>query len=429
MKSTMSRMVLTVLATCALAACGGGGGSTPAANNTTPPPGAPTAATPTPAIASALVAIQAQLSAFQAQFATTMPLANNTVLLGMLDATFMHDGDNGATFVAQLVTVPNNIPIGFTFGAPIGVTSFDSQAAPNDASHQWFASELIIRGLRGHYITMLAIKNATTGQWLLAGNQRVTGIYAQSSARQFIYAPPPVTVPPTPVTPNSISTGMSLGLQTNQLGVPNGGVSSATVSGPGVMGATPNVLGAASLLGVPVVGVPWLQNCAPATAANPATGQIAIPAINKNCVDITKVVPGTYSFNIIGKNPATAAAFNVTYKEKVNFVHAQNLTAANFPVINAATPRAGLTSGATVTVNWTVPAAQTASDIFMFGTDATTFAQLFSLTVAASGAAGATLNNTAVLPLFPVASVVGQYSIYASSVDANGLLYTTSKDY
>lgn len=176
---------------------------------------------------------KAQLSAFQAKFATTLPFATDPVLLGMLDATFMHDGDNGATFVAQLVTVPNNIPIGFTFGAPIGVTSLDSQAAPNDASHQWFTTELIIRGLRGHYITMLAIKNAATGQWLLAGNQRVTGIYAQSSAQQFIYAPPPVTVPPTPATPNLISTGMSLSLRTNQFGVPNGEVSSATVSGPG----------------------------------------------------------------------------------------------------------------------------------------------------------------------------------------------------
>lgn len=202
------------------------------------------------------------------------------------------------------------------------------------------------------------------------------------------------------------------------------------------MGATPNVLGAALVFGIPV-GAPvgtvptmqWIGNCAPATAANPTTGQIAIPAINTNCLDITKVVPGTYSFNILGRNPVTATPFKVIYKEKVNFVYAKNLTAANFPVINAATPRAGLTSGATITVNWTVPAAQTASDIFMFGTDATTFAQLFSLNVAASGAAGATLNNTAVLPLFPVASAVGDYSVYATSVDANGLLYTTFKDY
>jgi hypothetical protein len=436
MKSKMNGMVLTVLAASLLAACGGGGGgSAPAAaggTTTTPPPGAPAAAAPTAATASALVAIQAQLTAFQARFATTLPLASDTVLLGMLDATFMDNGDNAAAYVTSNVTTPNNLPIGFTFSTAIGVNSPDAAAVPNDATHQWFASAISLGGRQSQYITMLAIKNATTGKWLLAGNQRVTGIYALSDAQQFISAPPAVTVPVTPATPNVINTGMSLGLMPNLLGVPNGGVSSATVSGPGVMGATPNVLGAVSLFGVPV-GSPagtlptslGVQNCMPAIAAIPAAGIPAMPAINTNCVDMTKVVPGTYSFNIIGTNPATAAAFNVTYNEKVNFVHAQNLTAANFPAINAATtPKAGFTSGANVTVNWTVPAAQTAANVWL-----QEFTGLFNFGIPAKGAAGATINSTATLPVFPAASVVGVYDVMVTSYDANGLYYTTQKQY
>jgi hypothetical protein len=437
MKSKMNGMVLTVLAASLLAACGGGGGgSAPAAaggTTTTPPPGAPAAAAPTAATASALVSIQVQLTAFQAKFATTLPLANDPVLLGMLDATFMNDGDNGATFVTSNVTAPTSLPIGFTFGTAIGVNSLDVAAVANDATHQWFATAISFGG-QSQYITMLAIKNAATGQWLLAGNQRMTGVNASAFAQQLISSPPPVTVPATPAIPTSIQTGMSLGLMMNgQAGSPAAdtailakGVASATVSGPGVIGATAGVLGPVTIFAsvVPVggfaAGTQWIQSC-----GLPANAPVGMIAVTTNCVDMTKVVPGTYSFNILGTDPVTAAAFNVTYNEAVKFAYPATLTAANFPVINAATtPKTGFTSGATVTVNWTVPAAQTAANVYLFE-----MMGLFNLNIPAIGAAGATINTNATLPVFPAASVVGIYDVMATSYDANGLYYTTVKQY
>ncbi|MDH2917734.1 MAG: hypothetical protein PXX73_00875 [Sideroxydans sp.] len=433
MKKNVRTISLSILAASLLVACGGGGGGGAPANNGGAGAGAgagagggagggvvvtpPVSAQPTTATAAALVAIQTQLTAFQTQFATTMPLASNATLNGLLDATFMDSGDNKAAFLAS-VTGPQGFVIGDTFGAPIGVASLDTGAAPNDATHQWFATSLA-KGNGRQYFTMLAIKNAA-GQWLIAGNQRQAAVTVTLFADQLI----------TPVgagTTTTFSSGVNLWVGVNNPG-PTGsdaallakGVTSATVTGPGVIGATAGALGAATIFTAtaPVGGMAgsqWIPNC--------GTG---VGGVTTNCVDMLKVAPGTYSFNIVGTSPGVGgAAFNYTYNEKVIGALPATLTATNFPVIApGTTPAAGYTSGATVTVNWTVPAGQIAQGVNWFGTLST--GMPVNMWVNAVGNAGQTINSSTVLPAFAPATLVsGQFSV--TSMDANGVAYSTTR--
>lgn len=438
MKSKMNGMVLTVLAASLLAACGGGGGSTPAANNTTPPPGnttpppgAPAAGTPTASTASALTAIQTQLNAFQGRFATTMPLATDPVLVAMLDATFMDDGSNAAAFLATQTTLPMNgmsmggFPIGATFSAPIGANPPDAGSVANDATHQWFATSINGGNNGGYiqsvqYVRMLAIKNGA-GQWLLAGNQRQVTVYVGSYAQQYILAPVAVGVAVTPM----FSTGINLFANTAGSMAT---VTSATVSGPGLIGATAGVAGAVNL-----AVTPFVQPC-----GIPQFSPVGTPAVTTNCMDLTKATAGTYSFNLVGATNA-GAALNATYNEPFVAVPPAAPTAANFPVINSVAPAslAALIPGAALSVNWTARAGQTPKEVSVFATSAPTVALpggalLFSLNLPVVGAAaGTTLTSSGFVPATPftVGATVGSVNVTVGATDANGLMFTTTQDY
>lgn len=410
MKNHVRVISLSILAASLLVACGGGGGGggTPAAG--TPPAGTPPMGTPppaaggTPTTVAALTAISTQLTTLQNLFATAAPGAGNATFAGLFDATFMGNGNNKA---AALINFNTGFPIGGVFSAPVGVVSLDVGAVPNDATHQWFATALT--GSSGNqYFTMLAIKNAA-GQWLIAGNQRQVGTRSALFAEQNIVS---ATV--------TFSSGLNLRLQLDNVSGAGldaallaKGVTLVTVTGPGVIGAIANTAGAATIFSsvAPLGGVAGSQQLAPCGGA-----------ITTNCVNMAAVVPGTYSYAITGT--AAGSTFAYTYNDKVTATLPATFTAANFPVINpASTPFTAYTSGAVVTINWTVPAAQTANSAEWFGvlSDRTNL----NLWVNASGGGSAVINSTTTLPAFaPLTLMSG--SISAQSMDAQGITYRTT---
>lgn len=419
MKNHVRVISLSILAASLLVACGGGGGGgTPAAG--TPPAGTPSIVTPppaaggTPTTAAALTAISTQLTTFQNLFATAAPGVGNATFAGLFDATFMHDGVTKAAFLVN-TTGAQGFPIGGVFSAPVGVVSLDAGAVPNDATHQWFATALTGSG-SNQYFTMLAIKNAA-GQWLIAGNQRQVGTRSALFAQQNIV--PAAGVAPATVT---FSSGLDLSLQLDNVGGAGldaallaKGVTLVTVTGPGVIGATANTAGAATIFNsVASGGMARSQQLAPCGGA-----------ITTNCVNKAAVVPGTYSYAITGTAPGVGGvAFTYTYNDKVTATLPATFTAANFPVINpASTQFTAYISGAVVTINWTVPAAQTANGADWFGTLST--GTNLNLWVNATGGPGAVINSTTTLPAFAPATLVsGQIS--AQSMDAQGITYRTT---
>jgi hypothetical protein len=452
-KHNLRTLAISLLVASLLAACGGG--ATPATNNTannnpnavtpvTPAPvvinpvtgapvGTPPAAAPIASTPAALTAIQAQLTIWQNKFATTRPLATDPALVALFDASFLSYGNNASSFLAIQASGIGAPPVGFIFAPVIGVNSLDVGAVPNDATHQWFATQINAGAGFGavQYFRWLAIKNAA-GQWLLAGNQRRVSVNVGSVA-YISFAAATVGIPaPAP----SIFSQMYFSLgTTNALGVSNvNGATSATVSGPGVIGATAGVLGAASLYSAGVqVSVP-LCGVLPAFAAPGAV------AATTNCIDLAKAVNGgTYSFNVIGTDPVTAAAFNVTYNDLFTAVPPAALTAANFPAINSTNPAtlAGFVPNTAVTVNWTAPVGQTPAAIRVYGNTVGNYAVvppvmpviLFSKNLTVAGGAGAAVVSTGALPATFSAGVVATVLIQAHSVDMNGLYYTTTMSY
>ena len=392
MKNNMRTMSISILAASVLLACGGGGGGggtpvvvvTPPVVVVTPPATGGTAST-----AAALSAITAQLKLFQGRFATVMPAATDATLTSLLDANFMQDGQAASTFLTNITTAGNGFSIGDTFTAPVSTTSADTGAVVNDATHQWFSTALTSGGA---YFKMLAIKNAA-GSWLLAGDQRQAGVRVRARALQQT-APPAVP---------SFAKELQLTLQANggDAALVAMGVTSATVSGAGVLGAAG----------------------APVTVFTSNAGSQTIPscgaAITVDCVDMAAVAAGTYTFVIV-KNGIT-----YTYQEAFLGGLPATLATAQFPVINpSTTAAAGYISGATVAVNWTVPAAQNAVEVYWSGmlSDGTNI----NAWVNAVGGPGAVINSTTTLPLFPGLTLTsGNFT--ACSSDANAVFYCTQR--
>jgi hypothetical protein len=358
-----------------IASCGGGGGD----NATTPNYGTG------PAAATAIPAIQAQLTIWQNKFATSTPAANDAALAAIFDPAYLNDGENKALYLAYL-TGPNRDPIGYTFSAPTGVDPVDLGAMPNDATHQWFTTK--IWGISD--ISYLAVKDAA-GQWLLSGNQRKVGVEMLPSVSQLI---------PTAASGQSaiIQPRVSLSIFNSA------GVTAATVSGPGVIGTTAGVLGSADLLFSSTA-----QECSLITTTS--------------CLDMSKVSKGNYTFTI------TDAAGTYTYIETLKAVPPLNPTAAMLPTINWITPvptnLAAWVSGATATVNWTVPAGQTAILAEVDGSDAS-FASLFQVPMYAINSTG-TISSVKTLPAYT--GSVAHISTIAFSMDTNGTLFYTAQSY
>jgi hypothetical protein len=426
----------------------------------------------------ALPAIQAQLAVFQGRFATVLPAANDAALVALFDASFMDSGDNSAAFLAQITSnsiYSSPFPIGGTFSAPLSMASPDG-AFPNDATHQWFTSRVTTQGM-GLYgvMRMLAIKNAA-GTWLLAGDQRQVGVNANYQATQLVYpasgiaaivnaSAVPVNVAVAPNTPPAIFTYMSFGVFATPpvtavsavpavavSGVPTvspsdavilaKGVSTVTVSGPGIIGAVAGVQGAATIFTTlptapAVAGSQWLQQCLPLPT-------VGIAAVTTNCWDQTLLTPGVYTFTVTGTTPAVAPAvgtpFSYVYRESSNATSVVNL--ANFPVLNTPLNLGMFTSGAAIPMSWTIPAGQMQSSIGAYGYDilSPTFTMLFNAwnclgCTAVGGTPGTALGTITLtsltLPIFPVGSgAVNQAWVNNSTMDATGnAFYYTAYQY
>jgi hypothetical protein len=395
---------------------------------TNAPVGAPPAAAPLASTAAALTAIQAQLTIWQNKFATTRPLATDPALTALFDATFLADGQNAAAFLVGVTSATQGIPLGFRFDPVIGVNSLDVGAVPNDATHQWFATQVNTGAGNGsvRYFRWLAIKNAA-GQWLLAGGQRRVNVGLYTSASMSIPAAIAGGVAPAPV----VYAFMNFYLGSTAPGALTpavNGATLATVSGPGVIGAAPGVLGVATIYSSVATFAGFSVDTCGLNQFNPTA-----PAITTNCLDLALAVGGgTYSYNIVGTDPVTKAAFNVTYRDLYTAIPPANLTAANFPVINSKNPAtlAALLPSAAVTVNWTAPAGQKPVTSVLYGLS-TLFASLFNVSLTTPVAvAGATVSSTGALPaIFSAVGTIGQANLQATSVDMNGLYYTTTMSY
>lgn len=378
----------------------------------------------TPAVintTTAMAAIQVGLTNLQNLFAVSAPLPTAPALTALFDPiNFLMDGANSAAFANQ-ITMVNGFPIGGKFSPPVAITSPDGKF-PNDATHQWFKSDIGPT----NPVVMLIIKNAA-GVWLIAGNQRYFGVQTQAFAQQIIST--------SPLVPVNFSTGISFWINAGGANVSNAanntaltakGLTIATVSGPGLIGAS-GVAGPVTIFTsvAPALGVAGLQNIQSCNVAF---------AITINCLDTALAVPGHYVFNMIGTTPAVTPAvatpFNYTYNEAntVALPAPAALIAARFPVINTRTPAtlAGLLSGVIITANWTAPAGQTPTGMGFYGGSA--FLPLINQWTNLQGlAAGSTVNTSLTPPAF--VGVVTTANIIVSSVDASGMAYDTLQMY
>lgn len=120
-----------------------------------------------------LQGIQAQFKVMQDLFATTKPLASNTALSALVDASFNDWGQTKTGFINKITGANGAVP-GITFTNVVAANARPAPAAQivNDATHQWFTFVFTNPGqpseLTGPW---LAIKDATSGKWLVAGNQ------------------------------------------------------------------------------------------------------------------------------------------------------------------------------------------------------------------------------------------------------------------
>lgn len=362
----------------------------------------------------AMTAIAANLTALQNLFSTAKPLPTDPALLALFDANFLMDGDNAATFATN-ITSANGLPVGTTFNAPVAVVSPDG-LFPNDATHQWFQTALSGHANGGYKMINLAIK--TAGTWKGAGNQRMASVGLSPNANQKIN----IGVAPTYTSSMDFWFNQGSGNGVSDATLLAAGYSSVTVSGPGVIGAASGVPGPVSIFDALAVkpGTQWIQPC----------GLVVI----SKCVDATKVVPGQYVFTIKGTTPAAAPAvgtpFTYVYKETNSILPpaAATLTTANFPTITSSTPlnMAGITSGATVSVTWTVPAGQYATGHGWYGSDnlGTVLFNPWTNTTNTQSLL-ATQTSTTTLPAF--VGTLGWVNVTVGSRGVDGVNYNTNK--
>ena len=136
-----------------------------------------------------LQAIQSQFDALTSLFATTKPSASDPALLALFDASFSNWGITSTGFINK-ITGTNGVAPGATYtgvvaAAPRPAASASIQGPAtliaNDATHQWFTFVFTAPGqvsqTNGPW---LAIKDASSGKWLIAGSQMPTPSFAGS---------------------------------------------------------------------------------------------------------------------------------------------------------------------------------------------------------------------------------------------------------
>lgn len=298
----------------------------------------PASATPiTPIISApvvnpaALAGIQATMTALQSLFATAIPAATDTALAALFDAALLDNGNNKTALLQEIVTPGNGLNVGDTITNIVLVAPLDSGAVPNDATHQWFTFDVSPGGGPGN--AWLAVKDAVTGNWLAAGNQRQFDSSVNAQAVKIIPSSAQAGVPITYQNQVSFNVGGNNGGNMS-------GVTQILVAGPGLSPSTGVLLYTAS------AGQIWIPSC----GSQGQTGTIVT-----NCMDVAQATAGAkYSFHVYtATGGTTAPAYthaNVLAKSPLPLA---SLNAALFPVISAVS--GSWASGSVVTVNWTLP--------------------------------------------------------------------------
>lgn len=339
-----------------------------------------------------LAGIQAAMASFQSLFATAIPLATDPAFVALFDATTLNGGANKAAFLTQLVTPANGPSVGAQFNNITLVTSLDSTAVPNDATHQWFTFNVTPGG--GPTSAWLAIKNVA-GTWLLAGDQRQFGTNTTSQAVQIIPSASQIGVPV------AYQNQMSFGVGGGNTPVP-AAITKITLSGPGLI----PVAGATEVpLYTPATGQIWISACgAPATVLS-------------NCVNMAQVSVGApYVYHVY--TGGVTQAYSYTDALVRGPLSASALIAANFPVITSVA--GNWASGSTVSAGWTLPAGITANWLSA-GASTSTGLSLFQT---GSGLTPASTTGAIVVPAYTGTSASNY--LWLQTNDAAGNQYGVS---
>jgi len=344
----------------------------------------------------ALAGIQTTMTAFQNLFATAIPAATDPALSALFDPTLLDNGQNKTALLQQIVTPGNGLNIGDKIVNIALAAPLDSGAAPNDATHQWFTFDVTPGGGPGN--AWLAIKDAATGSWLGAGNQRQFDSSVNAQAVKII--------------PSSAQAGVPITYQ-NQVSFNVGGnmsgVTQILVAGPGLSPST------GVLLYTPGTGQIWIAPCG-------SNGPAGTP-LTTGCMDAAQATAGAqYSFHVYtatgGANAPTYTYANVLAKSPLPLA---SLNAALFPSIN--TVSGNWASGSTVTVNWTLPLGMQASWLSIGGWSMTG-ATLFQV---GNGVVANSTSETIMLPAYT--GVLARKNVWLQIFDANGNQLAVNQQY
>lgn len=202
-------------------------------------------------------AIRARIASLEAAFATSLPAANDPLLLAQFDQTgFLNSGDDLATFLGDLTTRPTNV--GFRFGVSLvslvpATTGQNGRAvitmSEGDATYGYNYFDLVMTGI---------YDNSTGGtNWVIAGDQRIVENDAKMRS----------TLGFNSSNRNQIQSGIDLNFKAK----PAGNIDYAVVTGPGLPtsggganGASPGVL----LVIQPVFGGSFWVASGPYTGPN-----------------------------------------------------------------------------------------------------------------------------------------------------------------
>jgi hypothetical protein len=277
----------------------------------------------TTAVVTDLQAIAGLFDTFTSLFATSLPSPSNTTLLNLLDATFLHDGQNRDSFLSQVTSNSSMIGISFTNVVLLSIDEVAGTAVVSCVVNQ--------NGIPG---TETFNMINTSGTWRMAGNRRIAYANVRAVAQYL---------------PNDgiVGTHLWTGLKFNiDASYPAGAaVQSAVVTGPGLPGGgfilnkiigSPDFMGKDEQLPMPNSDVYYLTNDT-TIGAIPENAEYTI--VLKSAADGGGSVLATYTDTIL-KRPLKNSELSV----------------ALFPVIIAPTLTAlQAYSGGNLTVTWTLP--------------------------------------------------------------------------
>jgi hypothetical protein len=343
-------------------------------------------AVPKPVNQDALTGITATLKAISDQFATSIP-TSTAVLATLVDDTFLTGRDNKSTFLQSLLLPGKGPSIGTTFGDFALLNPVDPGAAQNDSNHQWFTASVS----NGSDLTAwLAIKNAT-GNWLIAGDQRLIDFFAATQVIKQIALNGAV----------SYNNQINASVNVNKNGQ-SGNVSKVVLTGPGVLPASGATVYSAG------VGPIYMQSCGGYynnTYYNNTT----------NCIDAGAATAGSqYAVKVYTTDVGSSVpAYTYINALRSAPVSASNWSSLPFPTITDVI--GNWAPGTSISVNWTLPAT-TNVEWLSANAESSSGGQVFNSvgTNLSRSSTSVTLN----LPYY--SGVMSSKSIGLSAIDASG---------